>query len=399
MADGVVDRLGEDLSVEALERDPYPIYARLRREAPVVWAPGLRGWLVTRWEDVKAGHGDASAFETGTREESERVFGGRNILSVDGDEHKRYRSSLDPVLKPRPVEGYADDLLGPIVERQLDLVEGLGSGEMMASFFEPISVLALGAVLGLPDLDPDVLRRWFHSLNTGITNLGGEEARQAHGLAISSEIDEVLLPEMRRMEREPDGSLISHMLAHAVGETFEERAADMMPSIKVIILGALQEPGHGAASTTVGILSDEATRARFLEAPADLAAAAVEEGLRWIAPIGVDGRRTLNDIELSGVVVPAGASLLLAQGSANRDEEHWGADAEEFRLDRSTQSHLAFGFGAHFCAGAFLSRRLMRLTVRRLFERLPALRLDPEDPPVFHGFVFRGPQRLPAVWR
>ena len=196
------------------------------------------------------------------------------------------------------------------------------------------------------------------------------------------------------MFAEPDGSTISTMLQHARG-SFEERVARILPTLKVILLGGMQEPGHAGGSTLVGLL--ESGQLPAVAAAPALVPLAVEEGLRWVSPIGTQTRRARVDLELGGVPVAAGANLGLLVSSANRDESVWGPAADAFDLHRPRRNHAAFGFGPHFCSGHHFSRVQMRIALRRLVERFPRLMLHPDRPPVFTGWEFRAPRNLDVI--
>jgi cytochrome P450 len=252
-------------------------------------------------------------------------------------------------------------------------------------------------VLGIGEFGGDVLRRWFADLAQGATNFEEDPSKQAVGDAASREIDERLAPVFERLLAEPDGSTIANMLG-AVEGSLAERTAQIMPTLKVVLLGGMQEPGHAAGSTVYGLLSNPDQAAALAADPAGLSEAAVEEGLRWISPIGTQTRRVARDTELAGVPLPAGANVGLLVSSANRDERVFGASAEDYDLTRSITGPAVFGFGPHFCTGHAFSRVLVQLAVRRLFERLPGLRLDPDNPPRLRGWEFRAPATLHVRW-
>jgi cytochrome P450 len=304
---------------------------------------------------------------------------------------------LDPSLRPRVVESTTPDLVEPLVESLLDRLEARGEAELMAEYFEPVSVLSLGRVLGLGDVEGDTLRRWFHGLAEGAVNFEDDPARWQVADATGAEIDRELAPVLERMWAEPDGSTISTMLQHAEG-TFEQRVRQILPTLKVILLGGMQEPGHAAGTTLAGLLG-AGQSAEVAAEPERLVRDAVEEGLRWVSPIGTQTRRARADVELGGVIVPAGASIGVLVSSANRDEDVWGDGPDVFDLHRPRRNHAAFGFGPHFCSGHHFSRVQMRIALQRLLERLPGLRLDPERPPVFTGWEFRAPRNLNVVWK
>ena len=385
------------ITVEQLDTDPYPVYAHLRREAPVCFVPAVGLWFVTRYDDVKYAAQQPGEFAAKPIPSPvDRTFGEDNVLTLDGAPQRALRAALDPSFRPRIVREYALPLIEPLVEEHLERMLAKGRAELMADYCEPISVLALGRVLGIGEFDGDVLRRWFADLAQGATNFEDDPAKQAIGDAASREIDEQLAPVFARLLAEPDGSTIANMLA-AVEGTLAERTAQIMPTLKVVLLGGMQEPGHAVGSTVYGLLSNPA-QAAALAADLGLVESAVEEGLRWISPIGTQTRRVARDTELAGVALPAGANVGLLVSSANRDERVFGPSAEEFDLTRAVTGNAVFGFGPHFCSGHAFSRILMQLALRRLFERLPGLRLDPHDPPRLRGWEFRAPARLPVVW-
>jgi cytochrome P450 len=257
-------------------------------------------------------------------------------------------------------------------------------------------VLSLGRVLGLGHLDGDTLRRWFHGLAEGAINFEDDPARWEIADATGAEIDRELAPVLERMWVEPDDSTISTMLQHAEG-SFEQRVAQILPTLKVILLGGMQEPGHAAGTTLAGLLA-AGQAAEVAADPGRLLRDAIEEGLRWVSPIGTQTRRAKVPVELGGVTLPAGASLGVLVSSANRDEKVWGPHADVFDVHRPRRNHAAFGFGPHFCSGHHFSRVQMRIALRRLLERLPGLRLDVERPPVFTGWEFRAPRNLHVTW-
>jgi len=151
----------ESVTVEDLERDPFPIYRRLRDEAPVCHLPAVELTLVTRWDDVHhvALHPELFTADVDSSPLARTL--GSNVLTVDGERQRRIRATMDPSMRPKAVAGYAPGVIEPIARRHLDAIEPAGSAELMAAYCEPVSVLSLGAVMGLADVDAGTLRRWF----------------------------------------------------------------------------------------------------------------------------------------------------------------------------------------------------------------------------------------------
>ena len=389
------------ITVAELDRDPYPVFARLRAEAPVAWVPAVGMWLATRWDEALAVASEPERFAADMPDSPiDRSFGSPTILTCDGPPHRELRDAVDPQLRPRQVDGYIDALVEPIVDRHLDALAARSSrrAELMAELFEPVSVLGLRDVLGLSELDADTLRRWFAGLAEGATNFERDPAKQRISDDVCADIDERLDPILTRLEGAPDEGIVSHML-HGGMEAGETRPRErFMPSLKVILLGGMQEPGHGAGSVLLALLSHPEQLDEVRADPDGLLDAAVEEGMRWISPIGTQGRRTVAPTTLGGVDLPEGAPVAAVISSANRDETRF-EDPDEFDVHRPKQRVATFGFGRHFCSGHAFARGLERIVLRRLLDRFPDLRLDAERsaPPVT-GWEFRAPRELHVRW-
>ena len=130
----------------------------------------------------------------------------------------------------------------------------------------------------------------------------------------------------------------------------------VMPTLKVILLGGMQEPGHGGGSTLVGLLTDQGQWEALVRGPGWPLPAAVDEGLRWISPIGAQERYCPHGATVAGTEISAGANVAAILASANRDRAVWGEDADAYDLFRQPRRSAAFGFGKHFCIGHHFSK-------------------------------------------
>ena len=386
----------DEVTVGDLDTDPYTVYARMRGEQPVGFVPCVDTWFVTRHADVARVAEDTAAFtaENGTSP-AEVSFGTPTIITVDGDIHHELRRSFDGRFRPRAVEGYVDELVRPLAERLADALASDDETDLMASYFEPISVLSLGGVFGLDRLGAGTLRRWFKAMNAGSTNFERDPAKQAVCDAVCAEIDDVLVPHMTRLLTDPDDSTLAHML-HAGRPPGQPREIGfVLPSIKVALIGGLQEPGHGAGSVLAGLLG--AGQWRDVVADPALVPRAIDEGIRWVAPIGTQIRTARHDVEIGGTTIPAGAAVAGLLGSANRDDDVFD-DPDVYDLNRDPQalrrSQAAFGFGKHFCSGHAFARQQIRIAFEVLIEHFPGLAADPARPPEFRGWEFRAPTTL-----
>ncbi len=394
----------DEITIEQLENDPYPIFARLRREAPIAWIPALGSWLVSTWKYCREIARDSEHFAGGSDPALEHVFGQPCILSVDGEIHRDLRTMMDPHLRPSVVAGYIDQLVRPVARQHLAMIRDKGKADLMAEYFEPISVRAVGDLLGFQQVNSATLRRWFHDLSSGFVNKAVDAegnflnpAGFAASDAARAEIEVVVNGMLDHLENNPDESALSHWLHDGMPSGKVRSRESIFPNLLVILLGGMQEPGHACGSTLLGLFSQPELLHTVIEDQSQILKA-VHEGMRWLSPIWTTiGRRPISDFALGGVVLQAGQNVLLSYGSANRDEAQF-EQPELFMMDRSSRSHLAFGTGKHICAGTYFAPQVARIALEELLSALPSLELDPEHEVVVWGWFFRGPQELRVRW-
>jgi cytochrome P450 len=388
-----------ELTGDNLYRDPYPVYARLREEAPVAFFDGTKEYLVTRFEDCRAvGSNDRVFGPSGSPDRPEaRVMGMPNVLTMTGEEHTSLREGIDENLTQEAVRGFVEALTRPVVEEYLAELKPQGEANLTAALFEPISVRCIGNVIGLTETPNETLVEWFHAMSAGLQNVNDDPAVWNRLDRTLAEIDEQLGALYERALANPDHTLMSHVMHGGMPEGTVRSFGEVMPTMKVIILGGLQEPGHAAANACAGLLLDPEQAKIVADDPKQHALRAFDEGLRWIAPIGVTPRVTAEDVVVAGTRIPAGASVAIVMASANRDRSRFD-DPDRFDLFRKRRPHLSFGFRPHFCSGHALSRAMGQIALEEVFGQLPNLRLDPSREVKAKGWRFRGVTDLPATW-
>lgn len=381
-------RYSESVTIEDLDTDPFPVYARLRREDPIAPVPAANCWFATRWSDVEQIARSPDFTAVSDEAPVNAAFGRPNVLTSEGPTHAALRGGIEPHYRPRRVAEYIDSLVRPIAEAQLAAFRASGSDDLLTEYFEPISALALARSFGFMEVDVPTLRRWFHGLSQGAINFERDPARDAICRAVVEEIEGVALPLLDRLAKAPDNSPLSHML-HSGMEPGQVRPASMiLPSVKVTLLGGMQEPGHGAANLLVGLMQNP-DQCAALRADMGLLPQAIDEALRWIAPIGTMMRTALHDTTVNGIAVPEGTPVSCIFASANRDETRWD-NPDAFDIHRPQKAHMAFGQGAHFCAGKWFAKAQIEVAMQVLLEAYPVLRFA-GDPPEFRGWEFRAP--------
>ncbi len=387
--------VGETITLEQLEADPYPVYARLRDEEPVSWVPAVQLWLVTRFEDVRAVDLAPELFTAATEPSTLNRTMGRNMLGSEGPDQQRIRRIAEPPFRPRDVEERTQGMIPALATELIDGFIGRGECDLFREFADPMSVRSLRFMLGLDEVPWEDLLRWNEGLMPGLANFEGDPVKQAPADEASAAMGRALEAVLDRLQGEPDGSVLSRMLRHAQdGETMSRE--EILANTRLMLSGGLQEP-RDLIALTVWALGSNPGQLEEVRAHRTLVRAAVEETLRWAGPVGTSTRQATRAMELGGVALPEGALVGAVLSSANRDPRRF-TDPDRFDVHRKEGAHLAFAIGTHFCLGAWFGRHLARVSADMLLDRLPNLRLDPERPPTIRGWEFRAPDSMWIRW-
>ncbi|QSE89431.1 cytochrome P450 [Rhodococcus pseudokoreensis] len=394
----------DDITIEELEADPYPFYERLRKEAPVAFVPALGMHIVSTKELCEQIAKDADNWPAVISAAGGRTFGPGALLNTNGDDHRDLRDMVEPHLQPSAVDKYIDDLVRPFARQRLAEIENDGQADIVAAYCEPVSVRALGDLLGLDDVSHDKLREWFHKLSVSFTNAAVDENGEfanpdgfIPGDEAKAEIIAHVDPKIDKWIKEPDHTAISHWLHDGMPEG-QTRSRDVIyPNLYVFLLGAMQEPGHAMATTLAGLFTKPDQLERVVDDPA-LIPRAVSEGMRWVAPIwSAVVKRAAHEVTVGGVTLPEGSIVMLSYGSANQDENAYNAPTE-FDLDRALLPNMTFGGGKHACAGTYFANAVIRIGLEELLEAIPNLERDDAHEVDFWGWGFRGPKQLFTKW-
>lgn len=384
----------EQITLEDLERDPYPIYARLRDQEPVTWVPAVQLWLVTRYEDVRYVDLSPEIFTAATDPSTLNRTMGVNMLGSEGPGQVRTRRIVEPPFRPRDVEERTQGMIPKLAHELIDRFVDRGGCDLFREFADPMSVRSLRFMLGLDEIPWEDLLRWNEGLMPGLANFEGDPAKQAPADEASAAMGEAIGRVLDRLEREPDGSVLSWML-HRSGEDAMSRD-EIVANTKLMLSGGLQEP-RDVIALVVWALGSHPEQLVEVRRDRSLIKPAVEETLRWAGPVGTSTRQTTEAVEVAGTKLEEGALIAAVLSSANRDPNRF-FEPDRFDIHRREGAHVAFGVGNHFCLGAWFGRHLARVSLDILLDRLPNLRLDPDRPPTISGWEFRAPNSTWVRW-
>lgn len=387
--------IGDTITLEQLETDPYPIYARLRDDEPVSWVPAVQLWLVTRAEDVRTVDLSPERFTGATSPSTLNRTMGVNMLGSEGPDQQRIRRITEAPFRPRDVEERTQGMIPTLANELIDGFAERGEVDLFTAFCDPMSVRSLRFLLGLDEVAWEDLLAWNQGMMPGLANFEGDPAKQAPADVASAELRAAIERVLDRLADEPDGSVLSWMLhADEIGERMTRE--EIVANTKLMLSGGLQEP-RDLIALAVWALGSHPDQLEEVRRDRSLVRSAVEETLRWAGPVGTSTRQTTTPTTLGGTELPTGALVGAVLASANRDPRRF-TDPDRFDVHRKEGAHLAFAAGTHFCLGAWFGRHLARVSLDTLLDRLPNLRLDRERPVELRGWEFRAPLSTFVRW-
>jgi cytochrome P450 len=400
-ADDGFDVMGQFTATVAGDvRDPYPLLARKRLEAPVELQTqvGFDGTpstacIVYRYDDVAAVLRDDATFSSSwIRDLMAVVMGPYVLVGMDEPEHRRHRNLVSVAFRHKSLVHWETDVVEPVMHELIDGFAARGQAELVREMTFRFPVQVIAEVLGVPHRDSER----FHSLAVAVVNVAADPER---GIAASGALREYLAAIVEERRRSPKDDLISLLVESELdGERLDD---EEIYSFLLLLLPAGAETTYRAGGNFLYALLTNPEQLDALRADRSLMAQAVEETIRWESPLLITSRTATVDCEIGDVEVAAGTMVVPHVGSANHDETRWD-DAERYDLFRPPMPHISFGVGPHMCLGMHLARMELAAAVGALLDRLPDLRPDPKrweaGDAHIHGERFRSPTCLPVVF-
>lgn len=389
----------------ATNADPFPLFRRLQDEDPVHWSDRVKGWNITRYDDVRAIALDRAMsadrvrpfFDVLPSEEQRRLADLGHYLTLwavfkDPPDHTRLRGLMNRAFTPRAVEALRPNI-ERIVDDLIDAIVARGSADLIADFAYPLPASVIMDMLGVPRSDLGVMKVWSDdiALFVGIARATPDKYVKAQaGTREMAAYFRRLVAERRKAPRE---DMISALIA--AEEQAQHLTEDEIVATCILLLFA----GHETTANLIGngvlaFLRHPGELAKLRARP-ELAESAVEECLRYDGPSGALARVVAVAHEMGGRPLKAGERVYAWMNAANRDPRRF-ADPDRFDIERPDNRHLTFGHGAHFCLGAPLARLEAQIAFPRLFERLQGLELTTEKFEWIDSLILRGVKKLPV---
>ena len=368
---------------------PYPLYKKLRNEAPAYFVEEAGFWIISRYDDCLAAVKNPKVFSSmmGFRpgavpEEVTRIFNEEGfgalpdtLVSNDPPSHTRYRKLVDRTFTAGRVR-QMEDYMGEVVTQLIDDFIGHGRLKVMHDFAIPVPMYVIADQLGVPRSDRDKFKQWSDAAVAPLGLLISDE-RKIECAKLAVEMHHYFAKVFADRRENPRDDIISDLVTKEV----DGKPLDTPELLSVLdqLLVAGNETTTSAIGASVVRLAQEPELVERLAAEPEKCNNFAEEILRHESPVQGLFRMTTEDAEIGGTTIPKGSLVNLRYGSANRDEEKYDCPAD-FDVDRkNASSHLAFGAGIHHCIGAQLARREIAIAVRELTGRLKDIRLAEPD--------------------
>lgn len=353
--------------------DPYPVYRRLRNEAPVYRDPEDRWWVLSRFENVAGALRDWETYSSkrGPAPENPDNDGRKySIMSMDPPRHDRIRRVLKGFFSPKAVAAM-DNALQAVVNRHLDQLTPGTTIDAMEAFAFPIPTDVIGDLLGVPHADREQLRVWWEAF---LIRHEGQVAMPPTAVEANRKISAYIgnLIEARRSD--PGDDLISIVLRATFNDPEVGAKRSLSPHEVLMFANLLSAAGSETTQKLISnglvALYEHPDQWQRIVRDRSLIPAAVNEALRYDTPSHWVARTLTRRVDMHGVTMDAGDWVLLLLGSANRDERRYD-DPDRFVLNRPRGTDVYFGWGIHACLGQWLARREAQLVLEYIATKFP----------------------------
>ncbi len=379
----------------AIDDDPYPMWKRLRDEAPLYYNEKYNFYALSRYEDVARELPNWETYRSGRGTTMDIILSGIKvppgvILFEDPPIHDLHRRLLSRVFTPRRMEAI-EPLTRQFCVRALDPLVGSDRFDFIADIGAMIPMRTIGYLLGIPEQNQATIR---DNSNESITLKDGEFGGVREDLFENSY--QMFAEYIDWRADHPSDDLMTQLLNAEVEE--DGRLRRLTRTEVLMYTSMVAGAGNETTTRLIGfagqLLAEHPDQRRQLADDFSLIPRAIEEVLRYEAPSPVQARYVAHDAECRGRTIPEGSVMLLLNGSANRDERHF-PDADRFDIHRGG-AHLSFGQGLHFCLGSALARMQARVVLEEVLKRWPDWEVDYDNAAKAHTASVRGWAKLPV---
>src|SRR5215469_2612374 len=382
---------------ENFRANPYPHYRPLLAGPPRIMDMGFKFALTARYADVRAILSDYATFSSVQPagmgfDEQTKLFGeAATMLGSDPPTQTRLRRLVSRDFTPRRIREL-EPRIREIAKGLVDAVEGKGEFDVMADLANPLPVMVISDLLGVPPEDYRQFKTWSDKIIEADNTLPGMPIPDEIKTAFT-ELRSYFVRDIERRRKTPGPDLVSALVA--AHDEAEALTADELLQFLVLLLLAGNETTTNLIGNGMLALGRNPASMAALRSKPELMRPAIEEMLRYDGPVQATFRTATKDTNVGGTPIAAGTGAFVILAAANRDPAQF-KDPETFDITRNPNEHVAFGDGIHFCIGAPLARLEGAIAIGAALERFPHLRLKNPDAPVTYkgSYFLRGLSRL-----
>lgn len=368
-----------DPYVHTSAENVYDIYAQLRENSPVYFCAARDAWCLTRYDDIQRAARDWKTFSNlpGVALDAPNLYGRGDFLDEDPPHHDILRNVARPFFTPKAIAGLADDIQRRTAEILAELRE-CSRANLAEEFALRLPIWVISRLIGVPAVDDQEIQRMVLAMER--RNVGDPEIPESATSAVR-ELHGYLEDLARHKRRHPDNGVLSHITAAADSGAL---GADEIAGMGTILFSAGSETTYSLLGNLLAQLADHPDALESLRRgpTPELLDAAIEESLRYEAPVQYLARTATATTEWHGTTIPSGAHVLLVWAAGSRDPNRWERP-DEFDFYRADKKrHLAFGEGIHFCLGAPLARLEAKVALPMFLK-------------TFSGYTIRSGRRRP----
>jgi cytochrome P450 len=379
-----------------ISADPYPVFRRLREEAPLYYNEKYDFYALSRFEDVERGLFDRETYISGRGAILEMIKANIQVppgvlIFEDPPIHKVHRGLLTRVFTPKKMNAL-EPKIREFCARCLDPLIGAGGFDFVADLGAQMPMRVIGMMLGVPEQDLATVRE---QADAKLRTEAGKPMSESHF------IDEGFAEYIEWRTQHPSDDLMTELLnAEFKDETGATRrlAREELLTLVTVIAGAGNETTNRLIGWTGKVLAEHPDQRRQIADNRALIPNAIEEVLRYEPPAPHVARYMTKDVELYGRTVPKGSVMVFLIGSANRDDRRY-PDGDRFDIHREMPPHVVFGNGIHFCLGAALARLEGRVALDEVLQRFPDWEVDWDKAKLSPTSTVRGWETLPVFTR
>ena len=380
----------------ALNADPYPMFGRLREEAPLYYNAQHDFYALSRFDDVDKGLVDHATFSSARGIILELIKANLDIppgllIMEDPPIHDIHRKLLARMFTPRKIAAL-ETQIRDFCAQSLDPLVGTGQIDFVGDLGAQMPMKVISMLLGIPEDDQEFIR---DHTNAQMRTEAGKPMNADHGLATG----EIFAAYIDWRATHPSDDIMTELLnVEFVDETGATRR--LTRDELLIYLNVVAGAGNETTTRLIGwagkVLAEHPDQRRQLVDNPALIPQAIEELLRFEPPAPHAARYVARDISFHGQTVPEGSAMMMLIGAACRDTRQFGSDSDEFNIHRPLRQHLAFSVGTHFCLGSALARLEGRIALEELLRRFPEWEVDLANARLSPTSTVRGWESMPA---